>query len=289
MDNTLLSHSEEVELGKAIEAAAVARKKLAAGRMTAEKAAPILAAGANARDILVLRNEGLVKKQAGRYRSQGVEVDDLIQEGYIGLIRAVDKYDWRRGTKFSTVAVWWIRQAVMRAASSQGQEIRVPYHIYHLRWTLAKAQGQLEQSLGRKPTIKEIAARAGVSTKKAREALQSYRNPRSLQELLPGGDGDERELGDALPDPGPGTEEMAMQMVEADEVRKAIAGLTDYPGDRAVIEEVFGIDSEQLSDAELARQMGITRSRVQQRKARGLRMLKHAIEGTQPKRTRGRS
>jgi len=287
MDRSLLTRAEEVALGKAIEAAAVARKKLAAGRMTAEKAAPILAAGSNAREILIARNVGLVKKQARHYEGQGVERDDLIQEGYLGLIRAVDKYDWRRGTKFSTVAAWWIRQALMRAASFQGQEIRVPYHIYHLRWTLAQIQLKLEQELGRRPTLKEVASKAGCSVKAAREALLSYRNPVSLDEPLP--NDDERDFGDMLTDDGPGTEELAMREVEAAEVRKALAGLTDYPGDRAVIEKVFGIDGEPLADVDVARQMGVSRSRVQQRKARGLQTLEHAMEGTKSKRTRGRT
>ena len=100
---------------------------------------------------------------------------------------------------------------------------------------------------------------------------------------------DERDFGDMLTDDGPGTEELAMREVEAAEVRKALAGLTDYPGDRAVIEKVFGIDGEPLADVDVARQMGVSRSRVQQRKARGLQTLEHAMEGTKSKRTRGRT
>lgn len=285
----LLTRAEELALGTAIQAASKVRAKLAVGRITAEKAAPILAAGTNAREILILRNEGLVIKVANHYRNQGVDLDDLIQDGFCGLIRAVDKFDPARGTKFSTMATWWIRQAVARGVVAQGQAIKVPQHVYDLRWQCAQASQRLDQQLGRAASVEEVAADMGLDIEDVRRALESFRQPISFEQPKGHGDDNELTLGDTIADRGPGTEALALESIEGQELRKAIAGMVDYPGDQVVIEEVYGIDTPGMIAADLARSLGISRSRVQQRQARGLRMLKHALEHTEAKRERGRS
>ena len=286
--SNLLTHAEEIALAKCIQAASTAREKLAAGRMTAAKAAPILAAGTNAREVMILRNEGLVIKMANHYRNQGVELDDLIQEGYIGLMRAVDKFDWRRGMRFSTMATWWIRQAISRAVASDGQTIRVPQHVYDLRWKCARASQLLDQRLGRAPTTAEIAREVGISEKRCHFALLTYRQPASLDEPMGGSYSDDRELGDVVAAPETPIEEQVAEALDAEVLREAVADM-EFPEDAAVIRRSYGLIGDPMTDNEIGKLTGVTRSRIHQRRQRGLRMLKHALEHTEAPRERGRT
>jgi len=197
----LLTAEEEVSLAKRMERGREARQKLTLGVDDLDERDKLLLAvkdGQAAQEHLIKANSRLVVSVAKKYVGRGVPFLDLIQEGNIGLIRAVKKFDYRRGYKFSTYATWWIRQAVTRAIADQGRTIRVPVHMYEQINRLTRTSRQLVQELGRDPTTEEIAERLGVPPRKVEQIIRVSQRPLSLE--MPVGEEEDSYLGDFIED-----------------------------------------------------------------------------------------
>jgi RNA polymerase primary sigma factor len=243
----LLTATEEVELAKRIERGDTAAK-----------------------NRMIESNLRLVVSNAKRYRGLGLPFLDLIQEGIIGLIRAVEKFDHRRGFKFSTYATWWIRQAMQRALQQQSRTIRIPVHVGQELARVRAAERRLSGELGRDPTPEEVAQAVDVSVQQLEELRAAERIPVSLESRV-GAEGD-TELGALLPQEGPTPfDELEVELAETS-IRKALDRL-DARG-RQVIELRFGLDgSEPLPLREVARRMGLSAEGVRKLERRALRTL----------------
>jgi RNA polymerase primary sigma factor len=243
----LLTAAEEVELAKRIEK----------GDQTAK-------------NRMIESNLRLVVANAKRYRGLGLPFLDLIQEGILGLIRAVEKFDYRRGFKFSTYATWWIRQAMQRALQQQSRTIRIPVHVGQELARIRSAERKLSGELGRDPTPDEVAARVGMTTDQLDELRAAERIPVSLETRV-GSDGD-TELGALLPQEGPSPfDELEVELAEKS-IRKALERL-DERG-RTVIELRFGLGGkEPLPLREVAKRMGLSAEGVRKLERRALRTL----------------
>ena len=271
----LLTADEEVELALAIEAGEESRKGLAEGARNSAHQAELLQqihAGEAARHRLIMSNSRLVISVAKKYRGRGIPFIDLVQEGNIGLMRAIKKFDYRRGNKFSTYATWWIRQAITRAIADHGRTIRVPVHMGDLISRLLRAQHQLTQELGREPTENELAKALDKSPAKVQDMRKVAMVPLSLE--TPMGYEEDTTLGDFIEDSqSPTPDESVSTTILGEKIDEVLKTLSLR--EARVLQMRYGLlDGKVYTLQEIGNKMGITRERVRQMEEKGLRQLR---------------
>jgi RNA polymerase primary sigma factor len=272
----LLTASEEVELARAIEKGEEAAARLEAskrlGRNTRSRLEERARAGRRAKQQFIQSNLRLVVSIARRYSSPKLSLLDLIQEGNLGLMRAVEKFDWRRGFKFSTYATWWIRQAITRALADKGRTVRIPVHMSDRLHRVRRAQSELFDDLQREPTPEEIAESVGLPVEKVREALLVQPDPVSIHE--PVGEEGSAELGDLVEDEAAESPfDAVAQALGRAGLRRALRELSEL--ERRILSLRFGlVTADPLTLDEVARHVGLSREGVRKIEREALSKLR---------------
>jgi RNA polymerase primary sigma factor len=273
----LLTAEDEVELAKAIEAGLFAEEKRSgefpgAGAAADEELEHLAAEGLRAKQRLIEANLRLVVSIAKRYIGRGLVFLDLIQEGNLGLIRAVEKFDYTKGYKFSTYATWWIRQAITRAIADQARTIRIPVHMVETINKMARVQRQLHQALGREATPAEIGAEMGLSAGRVAEIQRIAQEPVSLQSPIGEEDSD---LGDFIEDTDAVVPmEAAAFIMLQDQLEEILHTLSAR--EQKIIQLRFGLtDGHPRTLEEVGREFGVTRERIRQIESKTLAKLRH--------------
>lgn len=268
----LLTAAQEVELAQQIERGNAATQRLAAGEGSTPELQADVERGQAARHHLIEANLRLVVSIAKKYRGHGLSMMDLIQEGSLGLMRAVEKFDYRKGNRFSTYTTWWIRQAITRGLMERGRLIRLPVHAGESRLKIIKTINELHILLERMPTRDEIARAMGISLDKVQLILSQMSNPASLDQTI--GEEQRETIGGMIAAPERDPDTNPFQSALRDDLAAALAELDERS--RRVLQLRYGWhDDQQRTLEEVGQAIGTTRERARQIEAEALRRLRH--------------
>jgi RNA polymerase primary sigma factor len=274
---SLLTAEEEVELAKRIEAGLFAEHKLASetglSKRHREDLELVADDGRLAKAHMLEANLRLVVSVAKKYSDRGLSLLDVVQEGNLGLIRAVEKFDYTKGYKFSTYAMWWIRQAIQRGFADSARTIRLPVHVLEMLSKLSRVERDMHQRLGREPTPEELAVELDRTPDQIEELLRTSRQPISLDSTI--GEDGETSIGDLIEDvDAPEASELVDRQLMADQLRHALDALT--PREATIMSMRFGLyDGNPHTLDEIGKALGLTRERIRQLEKQSLSKLRH--------------